>query len=58
MDPEKKASEEVTVDDILQLLGPFRKFNIFNYLLILFPVFLGGMYSSVYNFETMDLEYR
>ncbi|XP_059062086.1 organic cation transporter protein-like [Achroia grisella] len=57
MDTEKK-SEEVTVDDILSILGPFGKFNIYNFILILFPVFLAGMYSSVYNFESMDLDYR
>ncbi|XP_034833127.1 organic cation transporter protein-like [Maniola hyperantus] len=58
MDPEKNKENEVTVDDILQILGPFGKFNVLNYLLILFPVLLAGMYSSVYNFEAMDLRYR
>ncbi|CAH2232579.1 jg10140 [Pararge aegeria aegeria] len=58
MDPEKSRETEVTVDDILHILGPFGKFNVFNYLLILFPVLLAGMYSSVYNFEAMDLKYR
>ncbi|XP_045500844.1 organic cation transporter protein-like [Colias croceus] len=51
-------SKEVTVDDILHILGPFGKFNILNTVLILFPVLLAGMYSSVYNFEAMDLKYR
>ncbi|CAH0587915.1 unnamed protein product [Chrysodeixis includens] len=58
MDPEKKPSNEVTVDDILTILGPFGKFNVYGFSLILFPVFLAGMYSSVYNFEVMDLKYR
>ncbi|XP_023943090.1 organic cation transporter protein [Bicyclus anynana] len=58
MDPEKNKVKEVSVDDILQILGPFGKFNVWNYLLILFPVLLAGMYSSVYNFEAMDLRYR
>lgn len=58
MDPEKKQTEEVTVDDILSILGPFGKFNVYSYALILVPVFLAGMYSSVYNFEAMDLKYR
>ncbi|CAH1637446.1 unnamed protein product [Spodoptera littoralis] len=58
MDPEKKPSSEVTVDDILTILGPFGKFNVFSFIMILFPVFLAGMYSSVYNFEVMDLKYR
>ncbi|XP_075979723.1 organic cation transporter protein-like [Anticarsia gemmatalis] len=58
MDPEKKQNNEVTVDDILSILGPFGRFNIYSYILILFPVFLSGMYSSVYNFEVMDLKYR
>ncbi|XP_063627410.1 organic cation transporter protein-like [Cydia splendana] len=57
MDPEKKQNE-VTVDDILHELGPFKKFNIWNYFLILIPVFLAGMYSSVFNFEVLDLDYR
>ncbi|KAM3958394.1 organic cation transporter protein [Aphomia sociella] len=57
MDTDKK-SEEVTVDDILSILGPFGKFNVYNFILILFPVLLAGMYSSVYNFESMDLNYR
>lgn len=58
MDVEKKQNADVTVDDILQVLGPFGRFNIFNFIWILFPVFLAGMYSSVYNFEAMDLDYR
>ncbi|XP_039758526.1 organic cation transporter protein-like [Pararge aegeria] len=58
MDPEKSRETEVTVDDILHILGPFGKFNVLNYFLILFPVLLAGMYSSVYNFEAMDLKYR
>ena len=58
MDPEKKPNSEVSVDDILTVLGPFGKFNVYSYILILFPVFLAGMYSSVYNFEVMDLKYR
>lgn len=57
MDAEKKDSE-VSVDDILQILGPFGRFNVYNYMLILFPVFLAGVYSSVFNFEAMDLKYR
>ncbi|CAG5059236.1 unnamed protein product [Parnassius apollo] len=57
MDAEKKDAE-VSVDDILEILGPFGKFNIYNYMLILFPVFLSGVYSSVYNFEAMDVQYR
>ncbi|XP_047506628.1 organic cation transporter protein-like [Pieris napi] len=56
MDVEKK--KEITVDDILLDLGPFGKFHLLNYILILFPVLLAGMYSSVYNFEAMDLKYR
>lgn len=58
MDAEKKQSDEVTVDDILQILGPFGKFNLLNYVLLLFPVYLAGIYSSIYNFESMDLNYR
>lgn len=58
MDPEKKQIKEVTVDDILTILGPFGRFNVYSYILILFPVLLAGMYSSVYNFEVMDLKYR
>lgn len=58
MDPEKKQNNEVTVDDILSTLGPFGRFNIYTYILILFPVLLAGMYASVYNFEVMDLKYR
>ncbi|CAK1542339.1 unnamed protein product [Leptosia nina] len=57
MDVEKK-KDEITVDDILLDLGPFGRFHLTNYLLILFPVLLAGMYSSVYNFEAMDLKYR
>ncbi|CAG9566351.1 unnamed protein product [Danaus chrysippus] len=57
MDPEKNKND-VTVDDILEILGPYGKYNIYNYILILFPVLLSGMYSSVYNFEAMDIRYR
>ncbi|XP_053611619.1 organic cation transporter protein-like isoform X2 [Plodia interpunctella] len=54
----EKNSEEVTIDDILKILGPFGRFNLYNYVLILFPVLLSGLYSSVYNFESLDLKYR
>ncbi|XP_050669875.1 organic cation transporter protein-like [Leptidea sinapis] len=55
---EVEKDKEVSVDDILQILGPFGKFNMLNHIMILFPVLLAGMYSSVYNFEAMDLKYR
>ncbi|XP_013183648.1 organic cation transporter protein isoform X2 [Amyelois transitella] len=57
MSSEKK-HEEVTIDDILKVLGPFGRFNIYNFVLLLIPVYFAGLYSSVYNFETLDLKYR
>ncbi|CAG9130231.1 unnamed protein product [Plutella xylostella] len=48
----------VSLDTILLHLGPFGKFNIVNYALLLFPIYLAGMYGSVFVFEAPDLSYR
>lgn len=48
----------VGLDAILQELGPFGRYNVVNYLLLLFPIYLAGMYGSVYVFEAPDISYR
>ncbi|XP_011564028.3 organic cation transporter protein [Plutella xylostella] len=58
MEAEKKDVSEVTVDDILKMMGPFGRFNVLIFFLILLPVGMAGMYSSVYNFEAIDIDYR
>lgn len=50
--------DTVGLDAILQQLGPFGKFNIVNYALLLFPIYLAGMFGSVFVFEAPDLSYR
>ncbi|KAL4711037.1 hypothetical protein ACJJTC_018002 [Scirpophaga incertulas] len=48
----------VALDCVLSELGAFGKYNIVNYAFLLFPVFLAGIYGSVYVFEAPDLSYR
>ncbi|XP_041980412.1 organic cation transporter protein-like isoform X2 [Aricia agestis] len=51
-------STDINLDDILQKLGPFGRYNIVNYALLLFPIYLAGMYGSVFVFEAPDISYR
>lgn len=51
-------SKDVGLDAILKELGYFGKYNIVNYALLLFPVFLAGMFGSVFVFEASDINYR
>ncbi|XP_050349946.1 organic cation transporter protein-like [Nymphalis io] len=46
------------LDAILAELKPFGKYNIVNYALLLFPIYLAGMYGSVFVFEAPDINYR
>lgn len=48
----------VGLDTILEQLGPFGRYNIVNYALLLFPIYLAGMYGSVFVFEASDINYR
>ncbi|XP_023943089.1 organic cation transporter protein [Bicyclus anynana] len=51
-------SKDVGLDAVLQELGYFGKYNIVNYALLLFPVYLAGMYGSAFVFEASDINYR
>lgn len=53
-----KDNASVGLDSILQQLGAFGKYNIVNYALLLFPIYLAGMYGSVFVFEAPDIDYR
>ncbi|CAG4934734.1 unnamed protein product [Colias eurytheme] len=46
------------LDEVWRKLGPFGKYTVVNYALLLIPCYLYGMYGSVYNFEAMDINYR
>lgn len=48
----------IGLDAILKQLGPFGKYNVVNYILLLYPCFLAGMYGSVFVFEASDIDYR
>ncbi|XP_063367901.1 organic cation transporter protein-like [Cydia amplana] len=52
------SKDTIDLDRILQQLGPFGKYNIVNYALLLFPIYLAGMYGSVFVFEASDINYR
>lgn len=51
-------SRDIGLDAILAELGPFGRYNIVNYAFLLFPIYLAGMYGSVYVFEAPDIKYR
>ncbi|KAL0870381.1 hypothetical protein ABMA27_005391 [Loxostege sticticalis] len=53
-----KQNSGVELDAILARLGPFGKYNIVNYAFLLFPVYLAGIFGSIYVFEAPDLNYR
>lgn len=53
-----KDNASVGLDSILHQLGAFGKYNIVNYALLLFPIYLAGMYGSVFVFEAPDIDYR
>ncbi|KAJ0175267.1 hypothetical protein K1T71_009408 [Dendrolimus kikuchii] len=53
-----KEDSLVGLDVILKQLGPFGKYNVVNYVLLLFPCFLAGMYGQVFVFEASDINYR
>ncbi|CAG9790806.1 unnamed protein product [Diatraea saccharalis] len=48
----------VELDPILAELGAFGRYNIVNYAFLLFPVYLAGIYGSIYVFEAPDINYR
>lgn len=48
----------IELDSILAQLGPLGRYNIVNYAFLLFPVYLAGMYGSVYVFEAPNIDYR
>ncbi|XP_072938088.1 organic cation transporter protein-like [Epargyreus clarus] len=50
--------KDIGLDAILKELGPFGRYNIINYALLLFPIYLAGMYGSVFVFEATDVNYR
>lgn len=53
-----KVESIVDLDAIIQQLGPFGKYNVINYILLLFPCFLAGMYGQVFVFEATNINYR
>ncbi|KAG6446075.1 hypothetical protein O3G_MSEX004238 [Manduca sexta] len=53
-----KETPLVGLDAILKQLGPFGRYNVLNYMMLLFPCFLAGMYGSVFVFEASDINYR
>ncbi|CAK1542335.1 unnamed protein product [Leptosia nina] len=46
------------LDDVWRQLGTFGKYTVLNYVYLLFPCYLAGIYGSVFNFEAMDINYR
>lgn len=54
--------KEETPNDLEYILkdigGTFGKFQIFNMLLIAFPIFLADIFVLDYVFTTLDLDYR
>jgi hypothetical protein len=53
-----KQKPVVELDAILAQLGAFGRYNIINYAFLLFPVYLAGIFGSIYVFEAPDISYR
>lgn len=53
-----KVNLGIDLDAILQQIGAFGRYNVINYSLLLFPIYLTAMYGSVFVFEAPDIDYR
>ncbi|XP_063830241.1 organic cation transporter protein-like [Ostrinia nubilalis] len=53
-----KPNSGLELDAILAQLGPFGRYNLVNYAFLLFPVYLAGIFGSIYVFEAPDINYR
>lgn len=53
-----KDNSGVKLDSILEQLGAFGRYNVITYSLLLFPIYLSGLYGSGFVFEAPDINYR
>lgn len=54
----KVRSEYFDLDEVLESEIKFGKYQIFQFLLIAFPIFLNGIFTSSYIFTAGSLNYR
>ncbi|XP_045775640.1 organic cation transporter protein-like [Maniola jurtina] len=50
--------KDVNLDSILESLGPYGRYNLFNFVLLLFPVLLTGFFECGFIFEAQEQMYR
>ncbi|XP_059608122.1 solute carrier family 22 member 3-like [Phlebotomus argentipes] len=55
---QKRASDEPSFAGILDELGEFGRFQIFIYVLLFLPIFLGNMYTLNFIFTAAEVDYR
>ncbi|CAG9566352.1 unnamed protein product [Danaus chrysippus] len=50
--------KEIKLDSVLESLGPYGRYNLLNFVLLLFPVLLSSFFECGYIFEAQEQTYR
>ncbi|XP_041980416.1 solute carrier family 22 member 16-like [Aricia agestis] len=50
--------EDFNLDAVLETLGPYGRYNLLNYVLVLFPVLLSSFFTCGFIFEAQSVDYR
>lgn len=54
----EEMKKEVNLESILDSLGPYGRYNLLNYVLLLFPVLLSSFFECGFIFEAQEQMYR
>ncbi|CAG9130233.1 unnamed protein product [Plutella xylostella] len=55
---EEGSKKEINLDSVLESLGPYGKYNILNFVLLLYPVLLSAFFECGFIFEARETLYR
>ncbi|CAH2049545.1 unnamed protein product, partial [Iphiclides podalirius] len=53
-----EGKKEINLDSVLESLGPYGRYNLLNFVLLLFPVLLSSFYECGFIFEAQEQMYR
>ncbi|XP_068622487.1 organic cation transporter protein-like [Battus philenor] len=53
-----EAKKPINLDSVLESLGPYGRYNLLNFVLLLFPVLLSSFYECGFIFEAQEQTYR
>ncbi|CAH0687921.1 unnamed protein product [Spodoptera exigua] len=54
----EEIKKEINLDSILESLGPYGRYNLLNFVLLLFPILLSSFFECGFIFEAQELNYR